>query len=72
MSADGRKRKISEDEVRVKEFIIQEIKSDPSRWKKVHSEDWESVLLNMREAFKNDPKLLTKYKVDTVPGTQFN
>ena len=32
------------------------------------SADWEDIMLHMREAFKNEPALLAKHKVDTVQG----
>ena len=81
MSVDGKNRKIPEDEVRVKGFLIQEVKNNTNVWGRKGcgvpgrlagmrslSEDWQAILLNMREAFKNDPELLAKYKVDTVSG----
>ena len=80
MSVDGNNRKIPEDEVRVKRFLIQEIKNHPSMWGRQGcgvagrpaggrslSEDWKAILINIQEAFKNDPELLAKYKVDTLP-----
>ena len=35
---------------------------------KLSSEDWQGIMLNMREAFKGDPAVLAKYKADTVDG----
>ena len=76
MSAVGNSRSISEDEVRVKGFLIQEVKKHPNMWGMKYSgvpgrslsEEWEAILSNLREAFKNYPELLAKYKVNTVPG----
>ena len=81
MSVDGNNRKIPEDEVRVKRFLIQEIKNYPSMWGRQGcevagrpaggrslSEDWKAILINIQEAFKNDPELLVKYKADTLSG----
>ena len=81
MSAAGNSRNISEDEVRVKEFLIQEIKNHPNMWgrqgsgvsgkpagAKSMSEEWQAILNNMWEAFKSTPELLARCKVDTVPG----
>ena len=81
MSVDGNNRNIPENEIRVKGFLILEVKDNPNVWGRKGSgvpgrlagmrslsEDWKAILLNMREAFKNDPELLAKYKVDTVSG----
>ena len=78
----GENKNIPEDEVRVKRFLIQEIKDHPNVWEHRtgdqagkgagkgvdRSVDWEDIMLHMREAFKNEPALLAKHKVDTVQG----
>ena len=81
-SVNGNGRTIPEDEVRVKKFFIREVENHPNIWKHCHpaqkrgshppsklsSQNWQGIMLNMREAFKGDPALLAKYKADTVMG----
>ena len=67
-------RKIPEDEIRVKGFFIMEVRNHPNVWvrqgsralRRPTNEDWQAILHNMQEAFKNDPELLAKYKLDTM------
>ena len=63
-----------EEEVRLKMFLISEVKDRPRLWDKSHPEakknglrkgDWAEITELMHEAFKNNPQALVTYKADT-------